>query len=415
MAKKKVILAYSGGLDTSVILKWLLEKGYDVVAYCADVGQQEDYAALRRRALSLGASKVYAPDLRAEFVTEYVWFAIRSGAVYEGRYLLGTSLARPLIAKKHVEIARRENTRACAHGATGKGNDQLRFELAYLTLLPEAEIISPWKDPEFLAQFPGRDALLDYAESHGIEVPVKKGGNWSMDNNLFHISFEGGDLEDPMTAPRGEMFKLTRDAADAPDKPALIEIEFEKGNPVALKDLGTGKRWTSPVSLLENLNRIAGTHGIGRIDVVENRFVGMKSRGVYETPGGTVLHAAHRDLEGITLDREVMHLRDMLIPRLAEVIYNGFWFSPEMEFLRNAFDHCQEFVTGVVRLRLFKGSAIAIGRRSYASMYDSDMASMVVPGNYSQTDAWGFIRLNAMRLRKHHLQKQAQRTGRRGK
>ena len=407
MARKKVILAYSGGLDTSVILRWLIEKGYDIIAYCANVGQKDDFVGMKRRALALGAKRVYIEDLRREFVTDYIWPAIRGNVVYEGRYLLGTSLARPLIAKRHVEIAAKERTKCCAHGATGKGNDQLRFEMAYLTLLPEAEIISPWKDQEFLDQFQGRDDLLDYANKHGITVPVKKGGNWSMDNNLFHISYEGEDLEDSMNPPSEKMFRMTRDIEKTPNKPTVVDIVFEKGNPVALKDLGTGKRWTSPVAILDNLNELAGMHGIGRIDIVENRFVGMKSRGVYETPGGTVLHIAHRDLEGITLDREVMHIRDSLIPKYAEIIYNGFWFSPEMEFLRNSFDYCQEFVTGTVRVRLYKSSAIAIGRKSYASMYDSEIASMSILGDYDQTDAWGFIRLNSMRLRKHQLQKTA--------
>ena len=362
--KQKVVLAYSGGLDTSVILSWLINKGFDVVAFMADLGQEEDFYAAKQKALDIGASKVYVEDVKEEFVTDFIFPAIRANAVYEGRYLLGTSLARPLTAKKQIEIAANENAEFVSHGATGKGNDQVRFELTYQTLNPKIKIIAPWKDAEFLSQFKGRHDMIEYAEKNAIPIKATKHKPYSTDANLMHISYEAGILEDPKLAPSSDMFELTKSPMNAPDKETLIEIEFKDGNPVKVKNNSDGTIKTNPLELFQYLNKIGGENGIGRVDMVENRFVGIKSRGVYETPAGTILHLAHRDIEGITMDREVMHLRDMLIPKFAELVYYGFWYSPEMEFLSAAFDKSQQHISGKVFLSLYKGNCNVLGRES---------------------------------------------------
>jgi argininosuccinate synthase len=395
MKINKVVLAYSGGLDTSVILRWLIETyGCEVIAYCADLGQEEELDGVREKAKKTGASKVYIDDLREEFVKDYVFPMLRANAVYEGTYLLGTSIARPLIAKRQIEIAVQEKADAVAHGATGKGNDQVRFELTYYALKPDVKVIAPWRTWDL----DSRGKLIDYASRHGIPVPVTKEKPYSMDRNLFHISYEGGILEDPWSEPPAEMFVWTRAPEQAPDKPEYVEIEYAGGDPVAVN----GKK-LSPAKLLHELNRIGGRHGVGRADVVENRYVGMKSRGVYETPGGTLLHAAHRALESITMDREVMRLRDSLVPRYAEMIYYGYWFSPEREVLQQTVDAAQKNVTGRVRLKLYKGNATAAGRKSELSLYDPKISTFEQGEGYNQADAEGFIRLNALRLRLRRL------------
>lgn len=387
---KKVVLAYSGGLDTSVILKWLQETyGCEVIAFCADLGQGEDLRAIKAKATALGVRKVYVEDLREVFVKDHIFPMLRGNAVYEGSYLLGTSIARPLIAKRQVEIAVKEGAEAVSHGATGKGNDQVRFELTYLAIAPSVKIIAPWREWSFKS----RRELIEYAETHGIPVTATKAKPYSMDMNLFHISYEGGILEDPWEAPPEEMFQLTVSPERAPDKPRIVEIEYEQGNPVAVD----GKR-LSPAKLLAHLNRLGGEHGIGRVDLVENRYVGMKSRGVYETPGGTILHVAHRALESLTLDREVLHLRDSLIPRYAELIYYGYWYAPERDMIQKAIDEAQQDVWGTVRVKLYKGSCSVAGRRSDRSLYRLDMATFEEDEVYRQRDAEGFIRLNALRL-----------------
>ncbi|PJD95391.1 MAG: argininosuccinate synthase [Parachlamydia sp.] len=397
---EKVILAYSGGLDTSVILKWLIEKKFEVICFLADVGQKEDMQAVKQKALNLGASQVYIEDLRQEFVEQYVFQALKANATYEGRYLLGTALARPLIAKKQIEIARQENTSIVAHGATGKGNDQVRFEIAYLSLMPEATIISPWKDLTFLKQFKGRTDMIAYAEQHGIPITSTLQKPYSMDENLLHTSYEGGILENPFQEAPENMFQHTMAAAATPNEAAYIMIEFAKGVPIAVTNLATGLTINeSAVALLSYLNTLCGTHGIGRVDIVENRFVGMKSRGIYETPGGTVLWKAHHDLETLVLDREVFHLKEMWMPKIAQLIYNGFWFSPEMKFLMAAIENSQEHVEGKVYLKLYKGNAIITKRESIKSLYNQDVASMDRLGDYDQLDAKGFIKLNALRLK----------------
>jgi argininosuccinate synthase len=397
--KEKVVLAYSGGLDTSVILKWLIDKGYEVVAYIADVGQAEDFDAARKKAAQVGACKVYVEDLKKEFVTDFIFRALKGNAVYEGKYLLGTSLARPLIAKRQIEITRREGTTIVAHGATGKGNDQVRFEMTYYVLMPEVRIISPWKNEEYLRTFQGRSDMIHYAKEKGIPVPATKDKPYSMDENLMHISYEAGVLEDPKFEPRKDMFLKTKDPIDAPDKPEEIMIQFKQGVPVMVRNLSDGTVKSDPLELFQYLNLLAGRHGIGRVDMVENRFVGMKSRGVYETPGGTLLLQAHLDLEGLTMDREVKLIRDSLIPKYAQLIYFGFWYSPEMDVLTALMDKAQEHVTGKVYLKLYKGNVIVRGRESEESLYDQDIASMDIHGGYDQKDAIGFIRLNALRLR----------------
>ncbi len=388
---RKVVLAYSGGLDTSVILRWLIETfGCDVVAFCADLGQGEELLTVRDKALKTGASRVFVEDLREEFVRDFVFPMLRANAVYEGGYLLGTSIARPLIAKRQVEIAAQEGADAVAHGATGKGNDQVRFELTYAALAPHLRVIAPWRQWELGS----RSALIAYAERHGIPVPVTAEHPFSTDRNLFHMSYEGGMLEDPWAEPPPKMFLLTVSPEAAPDVPAQVEIDFETGTPVAVD----GKR-LGPADLLERLNRLGAEHGIGRVDLVENRYVGMKSRGVYETPGGTILHVAHRAIESLTLDRELLHLRDSLMPRYAEMIYYGYWFSPERIALQRLMDDAQQDVTGSVRLKLYKGSPTVLGRRSPQSLYRPDFATFEADRVYRQSDAEGFINLNALRLR----------------
>lgn len=388
---KKIVLAYSGGLDTSVMLRWLKERyGCEVVCYCADVGQGEELSGLEEKALATGASKLYVEDLREEFVREYVWTAVKANAVYEGVYLLGTSLARPVIAKRQIEIARQEGADAVAHGSTGKGNDQVRFELTYYALQPDIRVIAPWREWEFK----GRADLIAYAREHNIPVTATAAKPYSTDANLMHISYEGGILEDPWAEPPEDIFQLTRSPENAEAEAEYIEISFAQGEPVAINGENLGA-----VALLEKLNKRGGAHGIGRVDLVENRFVGMKSRGVYETPGVTILQAAHRALESITLDREVMHLRDSLSVKFAENIYYGFWFAPEFELMRKMVDETQRNVTGDVRLKLYRGNAIVVGRRSPHSLYDESVATFEADTVYNQRDAEGFIKLNALRLR----------------
>ena len=388
---KKVVLAYSGGLDTSVILRWLIETHRcEVIAFCADLGQGEELLTVRDKALKTGAARAFVEDLREEFVRDFVFPMLRANAVYEGGYLLGTSIARPLIAKRQVEIALREGADAVAHGATGKGNDQVRFELAYAALAPQLAVIAPWREWEL----DSRSALIAFAQRHDIPVPVTADRPYSTDRNLFHVSYEGGILEDPWAEPPPKMFLLTASPEDAPDVPAQVTLEYETGNPVAVDGRPLG-----PVELLERLNGLGAAHGIGRVDLVENRYVGMKSRGVYETPGGTILHAAHRALESLTLDREVLHLRDSLTPRYAEMIYYGYWFSPERAALQRLMDEAQQDVTGTVRLKLYKGGISVLGRKSPRSLYRPDFATFEADQVYRQKDAEGFINLNALRLR----------------
>ena len=388
--KKKIVLAYSGGLDTSVILKWLVnEYDSDVIAYVADIGQKEDLQEAEKKAWDTGACAVFIEDLRDEFVKDYVFPAISANAVYEGSYLLGTSIARPLIAKRQIEIAKREGAFAVSHGATGKGNDQVRFELTFYALHPDIKIIAPWREWDFKS----RTDLINYARENGIDVTVTEKKPYSCDRNLLHISYEGGILEDPWAEPPEDMFEMTVSPEAAPDQSVYVEIGFKSGIPVSVD----GKE-LSPSALLGCLNDVAGANGIGRVDIVENRFVGMKSRGVYETPGGTILHVAHRALESITMDREVMRLRDSLIPKISELIYYGFWFSPEMEMLTAAVRQSQKDVSGTVRLKLYKGNVTVCGRKSPNSLYSENLATFEEDSIYDQSDATGFIRLNSLRL-----------------
>jgi argininosuccinate synthase len=407
----KIVLAYSGGLDTSVLLTWLKEKhNAQMIAFCADIGQEEELRGLNQKARRTGASKIYIDDLREEFASDFIYPMIRAGAIYEGQYFLGTSIARPLIAKRMVEIARKEKADAIAHGATGKGNDQVRFELTAASLAPGIEVIAPWRETEFREEFPGRKEMLRYCKRKGVAVEASAGKPYSMDRNLLHISFEAGILEDPwfdVFAPKNKgMFKLSVAPEDAPDKPEYVILEFEKGNCVAVN----GKT-LSPLGVMRRLNKLGGKHGVGRVDLVENRFVGMKSRGVYETPGGSILHFAHRQMESITMDREVMSLRDSLIPKYAELVYNGFWFAPEREALQALVEDTQKNVSGTVRLKLYKGNILTAGRKSPVSLYNPALATMEAdPTNaYDQGDATGFIRLNALRLKVAAQVKQARR------
>jgi len=388
---KKIVLAYSGGLDTSVILAWLIDTyGAEVIAFCADLGQGEELDPVEGKALRTGASKVFIEDLREEFARDFVFPMLRANAVYEGTYLLGTSIARPLIAKRQVEIAIAEGADAIAHGATGKGNDQVRFELTAYALKPDIKVIAPWR----FWDLNSRTKLIAFAESKNIPIPVTAEKPYSSDRNLLHISFEGGILEDPWREPYDDMFLLTVAPEKAPDRPEYVEVEYQGGDPVAVN----GER-LSPAMVLTRLNEIGGRHGVGRVDLVENRYVGMKSRGVYETPGGTILHAAHRAVESLTLDREVLHLRDSLIPRYAEMVYYGYWFAPEREMLQTAIDQSQQVVNGTARLKLYKGSVTVAGRKSDQSLYRTDIATFEADSVYRQADAEGFIRLNALRLK----------------
>ena len=387
----KVVLAYSGGLDTSVILRWLIETYQaEVIAFCADIGQEEELDGLEAKALATGASRVYIDDLREEFARDFVYPIIRAGAVYESGYLLGTSIARPLIAKRMVEIARDNGAEAISHGATGKGNDQVRFELTAYALQPDIRIIAPWREWTFKS----RAELVAYAKQWKIPVPVTVEKPYSMDRNLLHISFEGGVLEDPWSAPPADMFKLTVDPRNAPDEPEEVTIDFEGGDAVAVNGQGL-----TPLGVMQTLNRLAGKHGIGRVAMVENRFVGMKSRGVYETPGGTILHRAREAVEQLTMDREVLHQRDSLVPQYAGLVYNGFWFAPEREMLQAAMDRAASTVTGTARLSLYKGNATVTGRKSPMSLYSEELATFETEEVYDQKDAAGFIRLHALRLR----------------
>jgi len=404
-AKPKLVLAYSGGLDTSVILKWLSEKGFDVIAFCANVGQhEEDFAAVKAKAVSCGASKCVVSDLRKDFVENYVFEAVKSNAIYESRYLLGTSIARPCIAKEMIRIANEEGATYIAHGATGKGNDQVRFEMCAQALKATIQCVAPWRDAEFIESFKGRSDLLAYCTKHGIPVDAKPKANYSIDENLFHTSYESGMLEDAMCGPEDSMFKMTKSPKEAPDTPEKIRIEFVKGIPTKITNLNDKTEKTDALDLFLYCNELAGKHGIGRIDIVENRFVGIKSRGVYETPGGTLLRAAHLDLEGITMDREVKRITEGLAAEFARLCYNGFWFAPEMDLIRHAIDFSQRDVTGVVEMELYKGNVIVTGRSSPKALYNADLASMDIEGggdafDYNPADANGFIRINAVRLK----------------
>jgi argininosuccinate synthase len=390
-ALKKTVLAYSGGLDTSVILKWLQETYQcPVVAFCADIGQGEEVAEVAAKARATGADEVYIEDLKEEFVRDFVFPVFRANALYEGAYLLGTAIARPLIAKAQVEVAKKTGADAVSHGATGKGNDQVRFELTYQALAPELKIIAPWREWDLA----GRADCVAYARQHGIPVPVTPEKPYSSDRNLLHLSFEGGTLEDPWAEPPEDMFVLTRAPEAAPDTPRYVEVAFEAGDPVAVDG-----EPLSPVALLTRLNRMGGEHGIGRVDLVENRYVGLKSRGVYESPGGTILRAAHQAVESITLDREVLHLRDSLTPRYTELIYYGYWYAPERYALQKLMDEAQQPVTGTARLKLFKGNVSVVGRKAPKSLYRPDLVTFEAGGDYQQADATGFIRLNALRLK----------------
>jgi argininosuccinate synthase len=394
--KSRVVLAYSGGLDTSVILRWLIDQGHEVIAFIADLGQVEDFAAARDKALAIGAAKVFVEDLKRAFVTDYIFPAFAGGAVYEGRYLLGTSLARPLIARGQIACARAHGAAYVSHGATGKGNDQVRFELAYHGLMPGVQVLAPWKMPEFLARFRGRTDMLDYAAQHGIPVTASKAKPYSEDENLLHISHEAGVLEDPGAAAGQDVYNRTTDPRDAPGEPEVVTLEFAAGVPVRLESADGA--FTDPLALFQALNRAGARHGVGRLDMVENRYVGIKSRGVYETPGGSILHAALRDLEGLTMDREVLRVRNRLALDFADLIYNGFWFSPEMRVIRAALDAASADTTGQVRVQLFKGSAYPIARTSPVALYDPAASSMDEEGGFNQQDSQGFIRITAQRL-----------------
>ncbi len=397
----KIVLAYSGGLDTSVLVSWLKEQySAEIITFAADVGQEEELEGLEAKAKATGASKHYTLDLVDEFASDFIFPMMRANALYEGQYLLGTSIARPLIAKAHVAIVEKESADAVAHGATGKGNDQVRFELGYAALAPDLQIISPWRMPIFREAFPGRAEMIDYCKAQNIDVEASASKPYSMDRNLLHISYEAGILEDPWFDPtvasNKSMYKLTVDPEDAPDAAEYLELDFVKGDCVAVNEVQM-----SPAEVMRTLNALAGKHGVGRVDIVENRFVGMKSRGVYETPGGTILHQAHRTIESLTMDRELMHLRDSLVPKYAELIYNGFWYAPEREALQALIDDSQKSVSGTVRLKLYKGTVTTVGRKSPFSLYDEAIASMEgVASDYDPDDASGFIRLNALRLRR---------------
>ncbi|MBT4285800.1 MAG: argininosuccinate synthase [Deltaproteobacteria bacterium] len=398
---EKVVLAYSGGLDTSVILKWLANSGYEVIAYVADVGQEEDFDKVREKAIKTGASKVYIEDLKKEFVTDFIFPSIKANALYENRYLLGTALARPLIAKRQIEIAEKENANYVSHGATGKGNDQVRFELGYYALNPEIKVLAPWKMQEFLDEFKGRDEMLAYAKKYDIEVKATKSKPYSEDDNLFHISHEAGILEDPLHEAEEDVYSKSLSPENAPDKATKIMIEFKDGIPVKVENLLDQTVKTDALELFMYLNQLGNENAIGRMDMVENRYVGIKSRGIYETPGGTILNIAHLDIEGIAMDREVMRLRNLLTAEISQIMYNGYWFSPEMDFLMAAIEESQKVIDGKVYMKLYKGNAYVTARKSSTSLYDEKLSSMHIEGGFDQKDSEGFIKTNAIRLMAH--------------
>ncbi|NXP11723.1 ASSY synthase, partial [Thinocorus orbignyianus] len=401
-SKGTVVLAYSGGLDTSCILVWLKEQGYDVIAYLANIGQKEDFEAARKKAAALGAKKVYIEDISREFVEEFIWPAVQANALYEDRYLLGTALARPCIARKLVEIAQKEGAQYVAHGATGKGNDQVRFELTCYALCPSIKVVAPWRLPEFYQRFPGRRELMDYAKKHGIPVPVTPQTPWSMDENLMHISYEAGILENPKAEGGSCICSLIGNFTAGPGRPSEGLLLRESSVPVKVTNAGDGATRCSALELFVYLNEIAGKHGVGRIDIVENRFVGMKSRGIYETPAGTILYHAHLDIEAFTMDREVRKIKQGLALKFSELVYNGFWHSPECEFLRHCIGRSQEGVVGTVHLSVFKGQVYILGRESPRSLYNEELVSMNVQGDYEPADATGFININSLRLKEYH-------------
>ncbi|KAL6096839.1 ass1 [Pungitius sinensis] len=402
MSKGTVVLAYSGGLDTSCILVWLKEQGYDVIAFLANIGQEEDFDAAHKKAVDLGAKKIFIEDLRSEFVEDFIWPAVQANAVYEDRYLLGTAVARPCIGRRQVEIARKEGAQFVSHGATGKGNDQIRFELTCYALYPEVKIIAPWRIPEFYNRFQGRKDLMEYAQKRGIPVPVTPKAPWSMDANLMHISYESGILENPKSHGPADLYLMTKNPEDAPNTPDVLEIEFGNGVPVKVTNIKESQSKDSPLEIFLYLNEIGGKHGVGRIDIVENRSIGMKSRGIYETPGGTILLKAHLDIETFTMDKEVRRIKQGLSIKFSEFIYNGFWYSPECDFVRHCIAKSQENVQGKVQLSVFKGQVYILGRESPKSLYNEELVSMDVQGDYDPCDASGFIRINAVRLREHH-------------
>ncbi|XP_061657932.1 argininosuccinate synthase [Syngnathoides biaculeatus] len=401
MTKGTVVLAYSGGLDTSCILVWLKEQCYDVIAYMANIGQDEDFESARKKAENLGAKKVFVEDLRTEFVEDFILPAVQANAVYEDRYLLGTALARPCIARRQIEIARREGAQFVAHGATGKGNDQIRFELAFHALLPGVKIIAPWRIPEFYNRFRGRTDLMAYAQKHGIPLPVTSQAPWSMDANLMHISYESGILENPKNQAPSDLYQMTKSPEDSPSSPDVLELQFKNGIPVRVVNEKQGISKETPLDILLFLNEIGSKHGVGRIDIVENRFIGMKSRGIYETPGGTILLEAHLDMETFTMDKEVRRIKQGLGVKFSELVYNGFWYSPEFDFVRHCINKSQENIEGKVQLSVFKGQVYILGRESPKSLYNEELVSMDVQGDYDPCDASGFIKINAIRLKEH--------------
>lgn len=398
---KKVVLAYSGGLDTSCILVWLKEQGYQVVAVLANIGQDEDFEAAREKATNLGATKVVIPDVRKEFVEEFIWHSIQANGLYEDRYPMGTALARPCIARAMIKVVREENAHYIAHGATGKGNDQIRFELSAYALHPKIKVVCPWRLPDFYNRFLGRNELLDYAKEKGIPVSATPKNPWSIDANLMHISYESGILEDPNTHAPKDLYEMTASPSNAPDEPTIVDIEFKNGLPVSIKNLKDGTTQTEPLEIFQYCNKLGGENGVGRIDIVENRFIGMKSRGIYETPGGTILLTAHLDLEVFTMDREVRRIKRDLDQKFADQVYRGFWFSPECEFTRSCIAKSQENVEGTVTLKIYKGNVNVLGRKSPLSSYNEELVSMNVQGDYEPMDAGGFIKINALRLQEY--------------
>lgn len=399
--EKRVVLAYSGGLDTSCILVWLQQKGFEVIAYMADVGQDEDFAAAKEKALKLGAKKCVILDLKKDFVENYIWLAVKSNAIYEDRYLMGTAFARPCIAKGLIKVAKEENAGYISHGATGKGNDQIRFELSSYALYPQVKIIAPWRMEEFYNRFKGRSDLFEYGKEHGIPFSITPKAPWSIDANIMHISYESGILENPGTEAPTDLYQMTKDPKDSPNTPDKIEIEFNNGAPVKVTNLGDNTVKTDALDLFLYLNELGGKHGIGRIDIVENRFIGMKSRGIYETPAGKILYDAHIDIENFCIDRELRKIKSMLSVQFSEQVYRGFWFSPECEFTRSCIDLSQKSVNGKVVLNLFKGNVYVVSRTSPKSLYNEELVSMDVQGDYDPRDAAGFIKVNALRLQEY--------------